>query len=1108
MNPGGRQVVNKQMMPSSSGGSWKSSTAGGGGGDGGVHDQFPAGLRVLVVDDDSTCLMILEKMLRHCNYEVTKCNRAEVALSFLRENKSGFDVVISDVHMPDMDGFKLLEHIGLEMDLPVIMMSADDSKSVVMKGVTHGACDYLIKPVRIEALRNIWQHVVRKRKHEWKEFEPSASTDEHKPPEEPDYSSSANEGHNWKNTKRRKDEEDEAEERDDSSSLKKPRVVWSVELHQQFVAAVNQLGIDKAVPKKILELMNVPGLSRENVASHLQKYRLYLRRLSGPQHPGGMDTGFMSGQDAGYGPMSSLNGLDLQALAAGGQLGQLPPQSLATLQAVALGRSNNLKSAISVPAVDQRNIFSFENPKSRYSEAQSQHLSSTSSSSSKQINLLPGIPTNMEPKQFVSLHQSGQHCFGSINNQVRIQMGGQGPSQSQNQVQSNTNVYHGLRQPVLSNDMATRVYNPVVSVSQASSLLDSSRSSYSVGGSMGIPNVRATSSALQGDGNLDTKVSVRGIVPSYDVFNDLNQNRNWSLQDVGLTFDQSPHSIHVGPDVPSPSLLQHNRSSGCDMRGENRSLTSGKNMSSTIAKFAHLQIPLEDVVKATNSFHHDNIIGQGDFGRAYKGRLLRSGRLMNIAARRFDCKHGDGDLMFLREISVLSDLSHPNLLSIIGFCDEKDEKIVVTTYEATGSLGKYLNSPDLTWTQILRISVSVARALSYLHYDEGRDYAIIHCNINSDTILLDEKNWEVKLSGFEHSVKQLECYKDENLPSTIAKYAHLQIPLEDVVKGTNNFHHDNIIGQGDFGTAYKGRLLWSGRLMNIAARRFDCKHREGDLKFLREISLLSDLSHPNLISIIGFCDEKDEKIVITAYEANESIRQYLNSPNLTWTQLLRICVSAARALSYLHYEAGRDYVIIHCNINTDTILLDEKNWEAKLSGFEHFIKQLECYKDEVCLYEYNGTMGCMDPSIEKTRGVTHKSDIYSFGVVLFEILCGRNKASVQSDATDRLAGDPVYKKESDRGLAVVARQSFCSGTLEEMIDPLIKEETSENNFVLNRGPNKDSLNTFIDIAIQCVAEAQDQRPSMKVVVKELEKALLFQISKGEEGASTSREISM
>ncbi|KAI3696639.1 hypothetical protein L6452_29077 [Arctium lappa] len=592
MNLGGSQVVNKQsMMPSSSGASWKSTVAGGsgggGGGDGGVPDQFPAGLRVLVVDDDPTCLMILEKMLRNCNYEVTKCNRAEVALSFLRENKNGFDVVISDVHMPDMDGFKLLEHIGIEMDLPVIMMSADDSKSVVMKGVTHGACDYLIKPVRIEALRNIWQHVVRKRKHEWKDFEPSASADEQKPPEEPDYSSSANEGHNWKNTKRRKDEDDDGEDRDDSSSLKKPRVVWSVELHQQFVAAVNQLGIDKAVPKKILELMNVPGLTRENVASHLQKYRLYLRRLSGSQHPGGMSAGFMGGPDAGYGSISSLNGLDLQALAASGQLGQLPPQSLATLQAAALGRTTNSKSPISAPVIDQRNIFSFENPKSRYTEVQSQHLTS-SSSSSKQMNLLPGIPTNMEPKQFVSLqHQSGQHSFGSINNQVLIQMGGQSQSQSQ----SNTIPHHGLRPPVLSSemltrggvvDMATTVYNPVVS--QASSLVDfsinhkndSTGSSYPLGGSLGIPNLTsATPTPLQGDGNLDTKVPRRGIVSSYDIFNELNPSgiREWGLQDVGMTFDSAQHTMQGGS---APVLLQHNRSSEREMGGQNRNSTSGK----------------------------------------------------------------------------------------------------------------------------------------------------------------------------------------------------------------------------------------------------------------------------------------------------------------------------------------------------------------------------------------------------------------------------------------------------------------------------------------------------------------------------------------------------
>ncbi|KAG5604874.1 hypothetical protein H5410_026366 [Solanum commersonii] len=83
-------------------------------------DTFPAGLRVLVVDDDPTWLKILEKMLKKCSYQVTTCGLAREALHVLRERKDGFDIVISDVNMPDMDGFKLLEHVGLEMDLPVI----------------------------------------------------------------------------------------------------------------------------------------------------------------------------------------------------------------------------------------------------------------------------------------------------------------------------------------------------------------------------------------------------------------------------------------------------------------------------------------------------------------------------------------------------------------------------------------------------------------------------------------------------------------------------------------------------------------------------------------------------------------------------------------------------------------------------------------------------------------------------------------------------------------------------------------------------------------------------------------------------------------------------
>ncbi|VAI71287.1 unnamed protein product [Triticum turgidum subsp. durum] len=241
------------------------------------RDQFPAGMRVLAVDDDPVCLKVLEVLLRRCQYHVTTTNQAATALRLLRENKDMFDLVISDVHMPDMDGFKLLELVGLEMDLPVIMLSVNGETKTVLKGITHGACDYLLKPVRIEELRNVWQHVVRRkfcnREPNNLDFCKEISRDSYHRLGQATCDRSSDQSN--RASKKRKEphceEEDEGEDNDDASAAsKKPRVVWSVELHRKFVAAVNQLGIDKAVPKRILELMNVEKLTRENVASHLQ----------------------------------------------------------------------------------------------------------------------------------------------------------------------------------------------------------------------------------------------------------------------------------------------------------------------------------------------------------------------------------------------------------------------------------------------------------------------------------------------------------------------------------------------------------------------------------------------------------------------------------------------------------------------------------------------------------------------------------------------------------------------------------------------------------------------------------------------------------------------
>ncbi|PPD75686.1 hypothetical protein GOBAR_DD27374 [Gossypium barbadense] len=312
---------------------------GGSNGEDGGRDRFPIGMRVLAVDDDPICLKVLENLLRKCQYHVTTTNQAITALKMLRENRNRYDLVISDVNMPDMDGFKLLELVGLEMDLPVIMLSAHSDTKLVMKGITHGACDYLLKPVRIEELKNIWQHVVRKKKPDSKDQINASNQDKSRggTGETGPTSSSSDQ----KVSKKRKDQsEDEDEEGDDNghedpSTQKKSRVVWSVELHRKFVSAVNQLGLEKAVPKKILDLMNVDGLTRENVATNM--------------------VAALGSKDPSYLRMGSLDGFgDFRTLTGPGrissaQLSSFPSNALSASETFSHEQlpSNNLQESIS-----------------------------------------------------------------------------------------------------------------------------------------------------------------------------------------------------------------------------------------------------------------------------------------------------------------------------------------------------------------------------------------------------------------------------------------------------------------------------------------------------------------------------------------------------------------------------------------------------------------------------------------------------------------------------------------------------------------------------------------------------------------------------------------
>ncbi|CAL5345246.1 unnamed protein product [Camellia sinensis] len=260
-----------------------------------VNANFPEGLRVLVVDDNVVCLKLVAALLNKCRYkgfgdwaedhvfpinQVTVTTKATEALKMLRKNKESYDIVIIDVIMLDMNGFELLEIIGLEMDVPVIMMSANDDQESVMKGVTHGARDYLIKPVRLEEVKNIWQHVVRKNLFNTMKFGTMQAGTNQNPPipsskRQREKSNEEEEEHDETNT--HSNEESSAQKKK-KKKKKKKRVIWTGVLHNKFVDAVRRLGVDKAVPKKILQIMNEPMIPRSSVASHLYRYKNALRK--------------------------------------------------------------------------------------------------------------------------------------------------------------------------------------------------------------------------------------------------------------------------------------------------------------------------------------------------------------------------------------------------------------------------------------------------------------------------------------------------------------------------------------------------------------------------------------------------------------------------------------------------------------------------------------------------------------------------------------------------------------------------------------------------------------------------------------------------------------
>ncbi|GJT14468.1 kinase-like domain, phloem protein 2-like protein [Tanacetum coccineum] len=294
-------------------------------------------------------------------------------------------------------------------------------------------------------------------------------------------------------------------------------------------------------------------------------------------------------------------------------------------------------------------------------------------------------------------------------------------------------------------------------------------------------------------------------------------------------------------------------------------------------------------------------------------------------------------------------------------------------------------------------------------------------------------------------------------------FQHLEIQIEEIVSATKNFDDSRVIGCGGFGKVYKGELtLPEGKSM-VAFKRLDRKHGQGDPEFLKEIIMLSSYKHDNLISLLGFCKEGDEMILIYQYASQGSLDRILNDANLTWTQRLKICLGAAKGLGFLHDPNGSQQRVIHRDIKSANILLDEI-LNAKVSDFGLSRISPANQKYTFLVTSPVGTPGYCDPLYMDAYQLTKESDVYSFGVVLFEVLCGR-----------------VCYEYSNGNLKVFVhfwKKCYEQNKLDEIIFPDIRHQLDPSSF-----------KTFVDIAYQCLQKTREQRPTMSVVVEKLNAAL-------------------
>ncbi|KAK7391014.1 hypothetical protein VNO78_19292 [Psophocarpus tetragonolobus] len=304
------------------------------------------------------------------------------------------------------------------------------------------------------------------------------------------------------------------------------------------------------------------------------------------------------------------------------------------------------------------------------------------------------------------------------------------------------------------------------------------------------------------------------------------------------------------------------------------------------------------------------------------------------------------------------------------------------------------------------------------------------------------------------ATKKHNPFVQDSIVDDLGDVESLQFDLATVEAATNRFSNDRKIGQGGFGVVYKG-ILPNGQ--EIAVKRLSVTSLQGALEFRNEAALVAKLQHRNLVRLLGFCLEGQEKILIYEYIPNKSLDHFLFDPTkqrqLDWSQRYKIIDGIARGILYLHEDS--QLRIIHRDLKASNVLLDE-NMNPKISDFG-MAKIFQADQTQVNTGRIVGTYGYMSPEYAMRGQFSVKSDVFSFGVLVLEIVSGRKN-------TD------FYQSNHANDLLSYAWKCWTGQTPLEFLDPTLRGSYSRNE-----------VNRCIHMGLLCVQENPSDRPSLATI---------------------------